>query len=336
MRLGVTALAVTVLVVSLHAQSVSDYLKLRSVQHIVQPCPSSTLDRLVGSRIVELQGTVQGSFKTGDTASLIINLSDNDGQIVTCPKPPPDWVLNGDVPVRAIVKATRSTKDGPLVCSLMSIAPEDPIRKIDDAYWKREATKKAKPRTNLLASRGGGALHGWIGHARPTYSRIVSVKDAVPVYAEFIHSRNPRLTDPQAYEIARAVIGFSSDYGFDPRLVMAVLMVESDFDPYSTNSKSGAMGLGQLMPGTADWMGVRNAYDPVDNLYGSIKLLRTHFDQYYAQTGDRIKALVLTLAAYNAGLGAVKKYGGVPPYHETQAYVSRVIAIYQRLCSNNR
>jgi hypothetical protein len=334
MRFSVTAIALTVLAVSVPAQSVTDYVKLRTLQHIVQPCPCQKLDRLIGSKVLELQGVVQGSFKSEDTVSLILKRTDGDSQTLTCPTAPPDWVLNGDVAVRALVKATRSAADGPLVCTVISVAPEDPIRRIDDAYWKKEAAKKPPARSKPLASRSGsGALYGWIGKARPRREWVLPASKVTPIYAGFIQRENPRLSDAKAMEIARAVVGFSVHYGLDARLVMAVLMVESDFDPNSTNSKSGAMGIGQLMPGTADWMGVRNAYDATDNLYGSIKLLRTHLDQYYTQTrGDGASALVLALAAYNAGIGAVKKYGGVPPYRETQAYVARVITIYNRLC----
>ena len=83
------------------------------------------------------------------------------------------------------------------------------------------------------------------------------------------------------------------------------------------------------MPGTAQWMGVRNSFDTTDNLYGTVKLLRTHLDQY--RTAEGVD-LARTLAAYNAGMGAVKRYNGVPPYRETQAYVRKVTGIYDRLC----
>ncbi|MCB8931914.1 MAG: lytic transglycosylase domain-containing protein [Chthonomonadaceae bacterium] len=113
---------------------------------------------------------------------------------------------------------------------------------------------------------------------------------------------------------------------------MAMLMVESGFDPGAT-SRTGAMGLGQLMPGTARGMGVGNPYDSIENLYGTVRLIRGHLDKYGKQTGNAgsYESLVLALAAYNAGGGAVARHGGVPPYRETQNYIRKVIALYERL-----
>jgi soluble lytic murein transglycosylase-like protein len=108
-------------------------------------------------------------------------------------------------------------------------------------------------------------------------------------------------------------------------------MVESGFNPNSV-SRSGAMGLGQLMPGTARWMGVADPFDTTQNLYGSVKLLRQHLDKYRRQTGgEDFESLVLSLAAYNAGEGAVRRHGGVPPYRETQSYVRKVVGLYYKL-----
>jgi soluble lytic murein transglycosylase-like protein len=107
----------------------------------------------------------------------------------------------------------------------------------------------------------------------------------------------------------------ATKYGVDEDLVHSVISAESDYDPNS-HSSAGAMGLMQLMPATVQAMKI-NPWDPAQNINGGVRELRGYL--------DRFKQVDLALAAYNAGPGAVHKYGGVPPYRETQAYVKRVL-----------
>jgi soluble lytic murein transglycosylase-like protein len=108
----------------------------------------------------------------------------------------------------------------------------------------------------------------------------------------------------------------SRENGVDPTLVKAVALVESGFNPKARSSK-GAQGLMQLMPATAAQYGVSNIHDPYQNLNAGAKHLRQLLDQYDGN-------VTLALAAYNAGAGAVQRYGGVPAYAETQDYVKKV------------
>lgn len=136
---------------------------------------------------------------------------------------------------------------------------------------------------------------------------------------------NPRLTDTQVEAIVRSVLYFAVHYGVDPRLVMALVAVESGFHP-DARSHAGAYGLGQLMPATARALGV-NPADPVANILGSVRYLRAQLDRFGGNEA-------LALAAYNAGRGAVARYGGIPPYRETQWYVVNVMALYRHLAGS--
>lgn len=127
-------------------------------------------------------------------------------------------------------------------------------------------------------------------------------------------ARVPTRFSPMIEDAARA-------HGVDARLVAAVARRESAWNPNAV-SHVGAGGLMQLMPATARFLGVTDVFDARQNIFGGTRYLRTLLDTF---DGD----LDLTLAAYNAGPGAVQKYNGIPPYHETRAYVKAVRATYE-------
>lgn len=136
---------------------------------------------------------------------------------------------------------------------------------------------------------------------------------------------------PEAVATARAqvpgrdglvdlVTRVSDERGIDARLVHALVTVESGYDPRAV-SRKGALGLMQLMPDTVRRLGVRDPFDPEQNVRAGVRELARLIDRY---AGDLPRAL----AAYNAGEGAVAKYRGIPPYRETRGYVSRIMTLY--------
>jgi len=130
-------------------------------------------------------------------------------------------------------------------------------------------------------------------------------------------------------DFADHVLLIGSYYRVDPRLLTALVATESGWN-YAAVSSAGARGLGQLMPGTAAGLDV-NPDVPTENLDGTARHLRRLLDKYDSH-GDR-QGLSLAIAAYNAGAGAVDRYRNIPPYAETQAYVPRVLGLYDRLAS---
>lgn len=146
---------------------------------------------------------------------------------------------------------------------------------------------------------------------RPGPARASATRDRVPA----------RDSSPDRYSRYDAYIREAARlYQLPESFIRAVIRVESDFSPQVV-SHAGAMGLMQLMPRTAAGMGVRNPFDPRENILGGARFLRILANKF---GGD----LVLTVAAYNAGEGAVQRYRGVPPYDETRRYVQNVLRFY--------
>ncbi len=133
--------------------------------------------------------------------------------------------------------------------------------------------------------------------------------------------------------LAQASAQYHSEIGeaarrasLDPKLVEAVVKVESNFFSRAVSPK-GAQGLMQVIPRTAEECGIQDPYHTVNHLMGACECLRKLINQYRGN-------LRLALAAYNAGSGAVRKYGGIPPFRETRDYVAKVLRIYSRLKKN--
>jgi soluble lytic murein transglycosylase len=141
-------------------------------------------------------------------------------------------------------------------------------------------------------------------------------------YRPIIRERGRNSAGSLTVRFEEMIRSAANRYGVDPHLVQAVIKVESDFNTEARSHK-GAQGLMQLMPETVQLHQVNNVYDPEQNIDGGVRHLRLLLDRYQ---GD----LQLTLAAYNAGVKAVEKHRGIPPFVETREYIRRVMSYLDR------
>jgi soluble lytic murein transglycosylase-like protein len=159
---------------------------------------------------------------------------------------------------------------------------------------------------------GDGTVHYTNAPTDPGYRRMAMARSGTSAGWLRLPQGPAGVTGVYAPHIKAA----ASRYGVSEKVVAAVIRAESAFNPRAVSSK-GARGLMQLMPQTASILGVRNSFDPAENIDGGVRHLRGLL--------DRFNDLPLALAAYNAGEGAVNQYRGIPPYPETQGYVKKIL-----------
>lgn len=214
-----------------------------------------------------------------------------------------------------------------VMCAVPCLAGEVAVLKNGFAI-KHERREIVGDLTRLYVSADGSSFidvptaeieHFEAAPAEPTPEPAAVGNGATAVVSRSKASAFPARPAP---DISQVVNEASGRYQLDPDLVNSVIKAESDFKVHAVSPK-GAQGLMQLMPGTASQLGVPNAFDPEANVDGGTKYLRELLERY---NFDMVKAL----AAYNAGPQRVEKYGGVPPYYETRAYVARIVKDFNK------
>ncbi len=189
--------------------------------------------------------------------------------------------------------------------------PEAPRRTL--MYWSSKENRwKPVPPPNAASMRAARS-------AAAEVSQYISRESNQSANAKIV-AANFRGTAATAVDIDSAIAQAAARHNVDPNLVRAVVKVESNFNPNAV-SRKGAMGLMQLMPSTARQLNVKNPFDPEQNVDAGVRHLKQLLESY----GGNVK---LTLAAYNAGAGAVARSSGVPRYAETQNYVRRITNLY--------
>jgi hypothetical protein len=264
--------------------------------------------------VFELRGIVQGNMSGKEGKVLLLGLPGAD--TLQLPVDSLTSLMNPGCAVRLIVRAPVHETD----LRLVAIASQKDVDAIVPAPSRVVVGTITGTRSDSLPSRGSPP-----GPAQPV--ALYTEQQIVAAYARAARVFNRRLSESDATTLATMIIEFSRKWGVDARLMMAVVAAESRFNPLAT-SRKGAMGLGQLMPATARGLGVRNAYDAAQNLDACVRLIRGHLE---GSPGDADTALSLALAKYNAGGGAVRRWGGVPPYRETIAYIARVKDLFLQM-----
>ncbi|MBI3910036.1 MAG: lytic transglycosylase domain-containing protein [Armatimonadetes bacterium] len=285
-------------------------------------------------RLVEVRGQVVGSALRDGGGSFILNGDQHVWMVDATDLPLLDLLkLRTAVRLLCRVGTVQGTGTGMLMAAAgvlendagaweeMKARQAEEVR--EAARLRAEAQRQRQP---VRASRGAMQTQVPID-VSPSYEQILQA------YSKAVRFFNRRLNQAQADRIARNIINYSVKYGLDARLVMAVIACESNFNLHAI-SRAGAMGLGQLMPGTAAGLGVTDPFNAEQNLEGATRLLSGHIRTFARKRGGEVteREIRLALACYNAGAGAVNRHKGIPPYRETRNYIRKVTELYRRFC----
>lgn len=339
------ALALLLLSVVASAQAeLKEFLAARDKNGIQAALTKAAYNDFTGSGVFEVRCRVTGCISShGDT--LMVETPDGLKLNIRTENKP-EFLHTGTL-ARLIVKLTRATVNSETEVELLlstleaTVADHDAAQaevkaRKDRSLSSRSGTRMARPMASPTST---PSLQGQIGQGAgsmvdvapsPAVQPTGDMAVVVDAYGAYIQGVNPRLDRATANAWADYIIQYCTEVDLDPRLMIALIVAESDFKPETTSNK-GAMGLCQLMSDEVRRWGLSNAYDPRQNIWASTRLLREGIDKYKKLGYDDWKSTVLALAGYNAGHGAVKKYGySIPPYRETQGYVAKISSLYKK------
>lgn len=319
LALGAVSFAVT----PGHAAQQKDYLAERAKYQVTTLQDSDKLAAQVALRpgaVIEVDGTVGGVVVGDQYNGYLLQRDSGESSLIAAD------LNNQDLTVGAQIRVlTKVPTTGTVLQQISEMQMDSPSAMASGSpqvnapqattVSQQPATAAGVPSPTLVATTSPKKTA-----AKPTPAKV---SNKVQMYAGKIHSYNGKIDINTALKIATQVLAKSQQYGVDARLVFALLAQESGFNPKAV-SPMGAQGLGQLMPGTAKLLGTSNPFDITQNIDATVRYLAQQIQTFNGNYR-------MALAAYNAGPGNVQRYGGIPPFRETQNYVRTISTHYEQL-----
>jgi hypothetical protein len=319
-------------------QALAQYTQLKTVLRADPHVPAQNLaaaDQSLRGKTVEVRGRFQSMvhWQEGENrAHYLFLLQTPEGVTLTLHASEPLQGIRLDEPVRVLASLPAESQacefqlDGVLRES--DAPPEPPAPKAgpsltaaSPAQGPPRASCPAPPAPTVQPVWDGVPATPGGGGRLPDLPDVGMDQAGLSKWKAWVSKINPHLTDLQLELTVRWVIAYSAIYGVDHRLSFAMIHAESDFDPMCRSS-AGALGMTQIMYNELDDLGCSNPWNVQQNIRAGIRELSEDLRRFTGR--PNYEQCVLGLAAYNAGPNAVKKYGGVPPYRETQNYVVKV------------